>query len=98
MSDHDATLLEDAASAVLDIDLRYRRANIDEKEDLKPARDEAFNAYSAARLKLLQEGVIATQEDVDEMKAIRGEISRAADIQGLVVAAERLAVLLARFA
>lgn len=99
MTDTDSLTLKEAGSAVLDIDMRYRLLpTIDEKEELKPTRDEAFSNYTSLRLKLLEEGVITTQEDLDEMKEIRSEIEKAAGLQTILVAAGRAAAFFAKLA
>ena len=95
--DPDLTVLEEAAAAVTAIDRKYRRANFNEQIELKPERDEAFNTYARARLKLLEEGVIATEEDVEQMKRIRREVARARKTQTLIAGALRLARFLAKF-
>jgi len=48
---------------------------------LKPKVDEAYDKYSKARLKLMEEGVLATDTDVVEMRRIRAEIDQAATTQ-----------------
>ncbi len=99
MSDTDSLILKETADTVTEIDMRYRQLpTIDEKEDLKPTRDEAFSNYTMARLKLLEEGVITTQEDIDEMKKIRGEIEKAANVQTLIAATGKVAAFLAKLA
>jgi hypothetical protein len=97
MADNDAKALKAAADALTEIDMRYRAASIDDKEDLKPARDAAFDAYSTARLTLLDDGVVATDADVAELERIRGEIATAAQTQALVIGAGRLVAALAKF-
>lgn len=96
--DTDAIVLEDANAAVIELDVRYREADINGKLALKPQRDEAFRNYSAARLKLLEDGRITTDQDLVEMRTLRQQIERAADIQQLVIAAGRVVGFLARFA
>lgn len=98
MDDTDALTLQEASTAVSTIDQRYRAANINDKIKLKPKRDEAFNAYTAARLQLLEGGVITTQEDVDAMNDLRKEVEDAAETQALIVAAGRVVFFLAKFA
>jgi hypothetical protein len=99
MSDTDTLTLKEAGNAVMEIDVRYRTLNnIDDKEDLKPARDKAFDAYSRARLALLEEGVLTDQAALDEMVALRKEVEDAADVQTLIAAAGRIALFLAKFA
>ena len=99
MSDMDTLTLKEASNAVLELDVRYREIdNIDDKKDMKPARDQAFDAYSTARLKLLEEGVITGQTDLNEMKDLRSEVEHAANVQSLIVAAGRVAAFLTRLA
>ncbi len=65
---------------------------------LKPQVDDAYERYSRARLNLLKEGVLATDEDVAEMRRIRAEIDQAATTQALVSGAIKLGLLLAKYA
>ncbi|MBN2123539.1 MAG: hypothetical protein JW821_04550 [Deltaproteobacteria bacterium] len=94
--DPDAAVLEDAARAVTAIDLKYRRASFDEKRELKKDRDRAFTVYTMARRRLLEDGVLCGKADVEEMKGIRKEVSRARKVQSIIVAARRFVVFLAR--
>ena len=82
--DNDTLVLQDAAQAVLAIDIQYKLASFNDQQKLKGERDKAFNAYSNARLKLLQQGVICTEADVKEMNKIRQEIEQAAQTQSLI--------------
>lgn len=94
MSDTDQIVLDEAKESAFILDKAYRRAirngDIDAVMELKPKVEEAYNEYSSARLKLLEEGVITTDEDVKEMRLIRAEIDEAADTQQLIAAAMKL--------
>ena len=96
--DNDAIVLKAAAAAATSIDLKYRQASFSEKLELKQDRDKAFNAYSKARRKLLEEGVICTQNDVEEMKSIRQQIGHAKKTQSLLMAVGRLIAFLVKVA
>lgn len=96
--DTDAMVLEDANAAVIEIDVRYRESDINGKLALKGQRDAAYNNYSAARLKLLEDGMLTTEADVTAMRALRQDVERAADQQQLLISAGRLVGFLARFA
>lgn len=72
--DHDLSVLQEAFAITLSLDMQYRKANFNDKVKLKPVRDEAFNTFSLARLKLLEEGMICTEKDVADMKALRKKI------------------------
>jgi hypothetical protein len=96
--DTDLQIFDAAASTVAEIDRRYRLANINDQIKLKAKRDEAFAAFSLARLKLLETGVITTAEDLAEMRTLKAAVDRAAVIQDLVIAAARVAIFLAKTA
>ena len=96
--DNDSTVLEDSGASVIVVDQRYRAATPSDKLLLKPERDRAFNTYSAARLKLLEDGVICTDDDVQAMKQIRQEIERAIQTQSLLIAIGRLVGFLVKVA
>jgi len=101
MPDNDEIVLEDAKEAAFTLDKAYRRAvndaDLDRMNALKPEVDRAYDRYSQARLNLLQAGVLATDEDVGEMRRIRGEIDQAATIQALVQGAIRFVGFLSKF-
>lgn len=101
MADNDQMVLEDAKEAAFTLDKAYRRAildaDLDAADKLKPQVDTAHDGYSQARLNLLKEGVLATDEDVLEMRRIRGEIEQAAKIQTMVEGAIRFAAFIAKF-
>jgi len=97
-NDTDLARVEAASPAVTEIDRRYRKATINDQIKLKPKRDEAFAAYSLARLKLLEAGTISTDHDLADMLALKAEIDRAAITQDLIIAAARVAIFLAKLA
>lgn len=92
--DNNESYLEEAAKAAFIIGVKYRQADINGKQELRHARDKAFSAYSIARLKLLEDEVICTNEDVEEMKDIRQEIQQAAKTQTLIIAIARFIKIL----
>ncbi len=96
--DIDLDLVGAAFSPVTEIDRRYRKATIADQIKLKPKRDEAFAAYSLARLKLLEAGMISTDQDLADMRALKTEVDRAAVTQDLIIAAARVAIFLAKLA
>lgn len=92
--DNNDIVLDEATKAVFIIGVKYRKADINEKQQLRQQRDIAFSTYSIARLKLLEDEVICTDLDVMEMKDIRKEIENAAKIQNLITAIARLTKIL----
>jgi hypothetical protein len=101
MMDNDEIVLEDAKEVAFALDKTLRRAimnaDFDRVMTLKPQVDHAFKQYSQARLQLLQEGMLATEEDIGAMHRIRAEIDQAATTQALVQGAIRFVALLAKF-
>jgi len=101
MTDNDEIVLEDAKEASFALDKAYRRAvlnaDLDMMMELKPQVDRAYDRYSQARLKLLTEGVIATAQDVTEMRRIRAEIDQAATTQTLIEGAIRFVAFITKF-
>jgi hypothetical protein len=102
MPDNDLIILEDAKEAAFALDKAYRRAllnaDLDTMTELKPKVDEAYDRYSSARLRLISQGTVATEQDVAELRRIRAEIEQAATTQSLILGAIEFAAFLARFA
>jgi hypothetical protein len=95
-TDTDADVLRDAGNTATEIDVRFREADVNERRKLRKPRDDAFNEFSRARLQLMKTGMITTGADVQEMKAIKAEVDRAADNQALIIAVGRFVGFLAR--
>jgi len=102
VADNDEIVLEDASEAAFILDKAYRRAvlkaDLDALTELKPKVDAAYDRVSQARLNLLKDGVLATDDDVGEMRRIRAEIDQAATTQTLIEGAIKLAIFIAKFA
>lgn len=102
MTDNDEIVLEDAKEAAFSLDKAYRRAmlrrDLDSMMTLKPQVDEAYDRYSQARLNLMEEGVLATDGDIAEMRCIRAEIEQAATTQSMIEGAVKFVTFIARFA
>ena len=101
MADNDEIVLEDAKEAAFSLDKAYRRAmldaDLDRMSELKPRVDDAYDQYSRARLNLLKEGVLATDNDVADMRRIRADIDQAATTQALVKGAIKFFGFIAKF-
>lgn len=101
MADNDMMVLEDAQDALFTLTKAYRKAmndnNLNDMATLKPQVDAASDAYSDARLKLLEAGVLATADDMAEMRRVKGEIDAAANTQQIIQGAIQLVGLLRKF-
>lgn len=102
MADNDLIILEDAKEAAFALDKAYRRAlleaDLDRMTQLKPKVDEAYDKYSLARLNLIKEGVLATEDDVAQMRRIQAEIDQAASTQSLIEGAIKFVSFISQFA
>jgi adenylosuccinate synthase len=101
MPDNDVIVLEDARDAVFTLEKEFRRAlrngDLAAASEIRERLEEAVEVFSKARLKLLEAGVMATDDDMAEMRRIKGEIDQAADRQQLIAGAIRFAGFLAKF-
>jgi hypothetical protein len=96
--DRDAAMLRAAGDAVMAIDLRFRRASFDEQFEMRDERDQAFNAFAAARNRLLMPGLTSSDDDIAEVDALRRQVESAADSATLIAAAAKIASSLLRLA
>lgn len=102
MADNDLIILEDAKDTLFTLEKEFRkalnRADLDAAMEIKPKLEAAGDACSQARLNLLKEGVLATDEDVAEMRRIKAEVDQAANTQQLVEGGIKFAAFIAKFA
>jgi hypothetical protein len=75
--DYDLEVLQAAFEIVMKLDVQYRQASFNDKVKLKKVRDEVFNTFSLARLKLLEDGMICTAADVQKMKDLKVKVQSA---------------------
>jgi hypothetical protein len=99
MADNISKVIEDTEAVVEEVDARYRAGTIDDKEDLRDARNDAYTARARARRRQIQGDVVVTDDDVAEMEGLRTEIEQAADTQAIIAGVGRVAGFVAqRFA
>ena len=99
-ADRDALALDAAYAAVLALDLRYRRTVLSapaEARKLRRKRDAAFDAFAAARLRLLEAGVLSTDADLVALDGARDSIEKARKIEAAIAGAVKLVGVLRRF-
>ena len=82
--DNDAKMLKEMGDALVDLQVKYRSSSLSDRMALKPSLEELLNDYADYQLRLLKEGVITTEGDLQEMANIREEVDKAADIQTMV--------------
>jgi hypothetical protein len=84
--DNDTQMLKELGDAVIALQVKYRNSPLAERMALKPALEELLSDYSNYQLRLLKEGVITNQEDLDEMANLKQEIDQAAEKEALLKA------------
>jgi hypothetical protein len=84
--DNDTQMLKEMGDAVVALQVKYRNSPLAERMALKPALEELLSDYTNYQLRLLKEGVITNQEDLDEMANLKQEIDQAAEKEALLKA------------
>ena len=98
MDDNDTLALQIAAAAVTAMDVTYRNSDALGQVQLQDVRDHLWTAYAVARNRLMASGVIVTNDQLDQMKQLQGDLNAAADQMAFAGAAVKLAGILARIA
>lgn len=84
--DNDAKMLELMGNALTALQVKYRTSGLRERKALKPELDRLLREYAAYQGKLLEEGTICSDGDLQEMAKIKTEIDSAAQAQQLAAA------------
>jgi hypothetical protein len=87
--DKDSKMLEEMGNALIDLQVKYRASSLSDRMALKPALEELLNDYADYQLRLLKEGIITSDEDLEEMANIKKEIDKAAKMEALLKAIAR---------
>lgn len=90
MADDNKLALRTLTSTMEEIDIRYMEAEVADKLAMKDELDEAFLAFSRARLRLLQNRVLCNSSCLQKIKEIRQEVEDAANSQQLIKGIIRL--------
>jgi hypothetical protein len=93
--DKDARMLEIMGNALVDLQVKYRNSSLSDRMAMKPALDELIKDYAEYQLRLLKEGVITTDEDLQGMDEIKREIDQAARLEEMLKAIARTIAFIA---
>ncbi len=94
--DKDEKMLRNIGNAVIDLQVKYRASNLDERMEIRPQLDGLKKKYDDYQIVLWRDGVITTDEDLKEMAEIQKEIDQAAQTQQLVQAIAKTIVFVAK--
>ena len=90
MADTDTAMLEQMGSALVNLQVKFKRSSLDDRALMRPSLTEAMQDYAAYQTKLLKEGVVTTEADLTDMRDIRASIDAAGDKQSLLLAIGRV--------
>jgi len=93
--DNDAVMLEQMGNSVTDLEVKFRASSLDDRVAMRPSLVELLNDYASYRLRLLKEGVITNDADLEEMQKIQQQIADAAQKQDLIKAIARTVAFIA---
>lgn len=88
--------LQDVQAAAEAGEIAYQQADFPTKLKMKADRDKALELVESVRRGVVEGAIVLTQAGVDEMGAIRKEISTAAENQARAIALGKFAVALGR--
>ncbi len=93
--DNDTKMLQEMGEALIDLQVKYRSSSLADRVTMKPALEELLADYANYQMRLIKEGVITTDEDLEEMAEIKQEIENAAKKEGLLKAIARTIAFIA---
>ncbi len=96
--DNDTVALKQASLALIELQVRYKEAPILEKLQMRPMINEAINDFAVMQMKLLKEGVIITDADLEELEEIKTALEKAKTQTKLLQAGARFLGFVAKFA
>ncbi len=94
--DKDTEMLQNMGNAVVALQIKYRSSSFSEQVGIRPKLDEMLTKYANYQIKLLDNGIITTDTDLEEMAEIQREIDQAAQTQQLVQAIAKTIVFVAK--
>lgn len=90
MANDNVLALKTLAATMEELDIRYMEAEVADKLAIKDELDEAFLAFSRARLRLLQNRVLCNTSCLKKIQGIHQEVENAANSQQLIKGIIRL--------
>ena len=93
--DNDTKMIQEMGEALIDLQVKYRSSSLTDRMSMKPALEEVLEDYANLQMRLIKEGVITTNEDLEEMAEIKQEIEEAAKKEALLKAIARTIAFIA---
>ncbi|HKW28628.1 MAG TPA: hypothetical protein VJT54_04785 [Verrucomicrobiae bacterium] len=94
--DNDATMLEQMGTALTNLQIKYRASNLADRMALRPDLDKLLQQYTDYQARLLNEGIVTTDDDLAAMAQIKTDIDKAAQKEELAEAIINTAAFIAK--
>jgi recombinational DNA repair protein RecT len=88
-------MIQEMGEALIDLQVKYRSSSLTDRMAMKPALEELLADYANLQVRLIKEGVITTDEELEEMADIKQEIEEAAEKEALLKAMARTIAFIA---
>ena len=93
--DNDTKMLQEMGEAVIALQVKYRNSSLRDRMAMKPALEELLYDYADLQMRLIKEGVVTTDQDLEEMEEIKNEIEKAAKQEALLKVVARTIAFIA---
>jgi len=93
--DNDTKMIKEMGEALIDLQVKYRSSSLSDRMTMKPALEELLDDYAHLQMRLIKEGVITTDGDLEEMAKIKEEIDQAAKQEALLMVIARTIAFIA---
>ena len=81
--DKDSQMIKAMTNAIINLQLKYRASPIMERMQMRPGLEELISDLAKYQMRLLKEGVITNDADIEAMAQIKKEIDAAVNKQQL---------------
>ena len=94
--DNDSQMIKVMSNALIDLQVKYRSSSVVDRMKILPDLEKLLNDFSKYQLNLLKEGIITTDDDLEEMAQIKRDIDAAANKQQLLLAIGKTIVFIGK--
>lgn len=84
--DNDAKMLEAMGTALTSLQIKYRACRLADRLELRSDLNQLLQDYADYQMRLLDEGGVTTDDDLEEMEEIKTDIDDAAKQEELAAA------------
>lgn len=82
--DNDSKMIKTMSDAIINLQVKYRASPVMDRMQIRPSLEELIRDFSNYQMRLLKEGIITNEADLEDMAQIKSEIDAAANKQQLI--------------